>query len=644
MLAAGAFSPVAAMILSAPVQFWVGSQYYSSALAALKNRMANMDTLIALGTSVAYAYSAAAVILGDYIKGLGIEAHIYFEVAAVIITLITLGKYFEQRAKGQASEAIKKLIGLQAKKARVVRDGREVEMSIDEIVAGDVVLVRPGEKIPVDGVVTKGESSVDESMVTGESMPVHKKAGDAVIGATTNASGAFEMEATKVGSATMLAQIIKMVEQAQASRAPIQKLVDVVSSYFVPVVVALSILTFLVWYNFGPQPTFALALVNTIAVLIIACPCALGLATPTSIIVGVGKGAQAGILVKNAEALEVANKIEYMVIDKTGTLTKGAPEVQAYEFMEGLEGVIASLGWKIPKNANVGDYVSSLILSVEKLSHHPLADAIVGHLKKAAVAEVAGFKDLSGFGVRAFADGREVLIGTQKLMEREGVMRCANLDILSESLKERGQTVSFVGVDKKNVALIGIADSVKENAGGVIEDIKRVGIIPIMMTGDNRVTANSIASKLGIEEVLAEVLPDDKAGKVRALQIIGGRKRVVAMVGDGINDAPALAASDVGIAMASGTDVAIESAGITLLRGDVSLVPKSIVLSKATMRNIKQNLFWAFGYNVVLIPVAMGVLYPFFGILMNPILAGAAMALSSVSVVVNALRLKRVKI
>jgi len=631
------------MLLSAPVQFWVGSQYYKSAWAALKNRMANMDTLIALGTLVAYAFSVAAVLFGDLFRNAGIEAHVYFEVSSTIVTLILLGKYFEITAKSRASLAIKKLLGLQAKTARVLKNGEEVEVAVDQIVVGDILVVRPGEKIPVDGVVVNGESSIDESMVTGESIPVYKKEGDGVIGATINGSGAFDMRATRVGGETMLSQIIEMVRKAQASRAPIQKLVDKISSVFVPVVIVLSIATFLVWYNFGPQPALLYGLVNMIAVLIVACPCALGLATPMSIMVGTGLGAQKGILVKDAQALEVANKVKYVLFDKTGTLTKGQPVVRKYAFMENLENVASSLRWDLPEGVDIKSFISALVLSAENKSHHPLAKAIVNDLRPLAspFSDVSKFEDVSGLGVKAEIHGRSVVIGTQALMERMGIVRCAELEKLAEDLKRSGQTIAFVGVDGKNVALFGIADTLKDNAGQTVSALNSMGIASVMVTGDNKVTASAIAAEAGVTEVEANVLPQAKAGIVEKFKATGS---VVAMVGDGINDAPALAKADIGIAMGSGTDVAIESAGITLLHGDVALVPKAIKLSKATIRNIKENLVWAFGYNVILIPVAMGVLFPVFGVLLNPILAGAAMAFSSVSVVLNSLRLSRVRL
>lgn len=636
-------NPIVMLILATPVQFWVGGHYYESAWSGVKNRSANMDTLIALGTSVAYFYSLSVIIFSAQLEALGIEPHVYFETSATIITLILLGKYLEVSAKGKTSEAIRELMGLQAKTARVVRDGKELEIPVEEITLNEILIVKPGEKIPVDGEITKGESSIDESMVTGESMPVHRKAGEKVIGATINKSGSFEMRATKIGKDTMLHQIIEMVKQAQGSRAPIQKLVDKVSSYFVPTVIILSIITFLLWFNFGPSPAFIFALVNLISVLIIACPCALGLATPTSIMVGTGKGAQEGILIKDAESLEIANKVKYVVFDKTGTLTIGKPEVQTIAFMDNILAAKESIGKSWESEEEAKNYISQVIFSAEKKSHHPLADAIVNKFSGTKPLDVEYFEDVSGAGIKAKIDGHEVLIGTYKFMQENKVIKCAELDKLAEELKQKAQTVSFVGINGKNIAILGISDSTKENSVKTLQDLKKMGVIPVMITGDNKVTANAIAKELGIEEVFAEVLPEDKANKIKELQN-RDTGNIVAMVGDGINDAPALATADIGIAMGSGTDVAMESAGITLLRGDISLVPKSIKLSKATMRNIKQNLVWAFGYNVILVPVAMGALYPFFGILLNPILASGAMAFSSVSVVTNALRLKAAKV
>ncbi len=630
-------------LLSTPIQFWAGGQYYQSAWSGLKNRTANMDTLIALGTSVAYFFSVASLLFAPVFQRVGIESHVYFEVSSTIITLILLGKFLELRAKGQTSEAIKKLLGLQAKTAHVLRDGKEVEISVEELVKGDHLIVKPGEKVPIDGQIIEGETSIDESMVTGESLPVEKKKDDLVIGATINQSGAFEMVTMKVGSETFLAQIIELVKQAQGSRAPIQKLTDQVASVFVPTVILIALATFLLWFNLGPQPQFLYALVSTISVLIIACPCALGLATPTSIMVGVGKGAENGILVKDAEALERASKINTVIFDKTGTLTEGKPTVKGFEFTEDVAQLLKKSGVQRSPKSSVNDYIEGVVLSIEEKSHHPLAQAIVKYLsdKKSPKYKIEKVKDIAGKGIQAHVDGHQVLIGTQRFMEEEKTIRGADLDVLSQSWKEQAWSVSYVAIDQHQVALIGIADTVKATAATTIAHLKKIHVTPVMMTGDNKQTAEAIAQQIGITEVLAEVLPQDKEAKVSSLKKQG---KVVAMVGDGINDAPALAAADVGMAMGGGTDIAIESAGITLLRSDIALVPQALKLSKFTMRNIRQNLVWAFGYNIILIPVAMGILYPFFHIQLNPMLASAAMALSSVSVVTNALRLKKVNL
>ncbi|GIK83984.1 MAG: copper-translocating P-type ATPase [Patescibacteria group bacterium] len=631
-------SSLVMLILATPVQFWVGKRYYQSAWSALINKTTNMDTLIALGTSVAYFYSLAVVVIQyvfgpEYFMKFGVEDHVYFEVASTIITLILLGKYLEIRAKGQTSQALKKLIGLQAKTAHLVESsGKIVEVAIEKVQVGDVLQVKPGEKVPVDGQIVSGESSVDESMVTGESLPVAKKVGDTVIGATINATGSFQMKAKKVGSETMLSNIIELVKQAQGSRPPIQKLVDQVSSVFVPAVILLSILTFVIWYFLGPEPVLVRSLVSMISVLIIACPCALGLATPTSLMVGVGKGAQNGILIKNAEALEVANKVTTVLFDKTGTITKGKPEVQSITFVG-----------KISKEDQT--HLESVIYEVEKLSHHPLAGAVVNYFdvqnRTSSKIEIEKFEDVSGKGVKAIVKKKELLIGTEAFLKLHNITITQAVNEQVSQLQQKGQTVSYVAYGGEVVSYIAIADSIKESAKEVVAGLKKMGITSIMVTGDNQKTAQSIASQAGIEKVFAQVLPEEKEKRVAQLR---QQKEVVAFVGDGINDAPALAAADVGIAMGGGTDVAIESAGITLLRSDVSLVPASIRLSKETMKNIRQNLVWAFGYNVVLIPVAMGVLYPLWGIQLNPILASAAMALSSVSVVANSLRLKKVKL
>ncbi len=614
-----------AAILATPVQFWAGWQYYRSAWSALRNRLANMDTLIALGTSVAYFFSLGVVLFETQLERLGVEAHVYFEVSATIITLILLGKFLELRAKGQTSEAIKKLLGLQAKTARVIRDGKELMVPLDQVQVGDSLLIKPGEKVPVDGTILEGESALDESLVTGESLPVNKAQGDKVIGSTLNLSGSFTMRAKKVGAATLLAQIVDLVRTAQGSRAPIQQLVDVVSSYFVPTVILLALGTFLVWFNFGPEPVFVRALISLISVLIIACPCALGLATPTSIMVGVGKGAQNGILIRDAEALQAASQVDTIVLDKTGTLTEGKPKVVAVE---------------IEDAAKEKGGIESIIMGVESLSHHPLAQAVVSYYAAANTkpAKVANFKDHSGKGVAGTVDGQPVIIGTIKFLEEQKIPLTGkpNSDWTSQ-----GWSVAFVAVGGRLAASLAIADTLKPAAAQTIQTLKKLGLHTIMLTGDNKQTAESIAKKAGVDEVIAEVLPTEKEAVIAELKAKG--KRVV-MIGDGINDAPALAAADVGMAMGGGTDVAIESAGITLLRSDIALVPAALKLSRATMNNIKQNLVWAFGYNVILIPVAMGILYPFTGLQLNPILASGAMALSSVSVVTNALRLRGVKL
>lgn len=627
------------LLLATPVQFYAGWDFYRATIPALKHRTANMDTLVVIGTTVAYIYSVFVTVFPTSVMDLGIEAMPYFDVAALVIGLILLGRYLEAKAKGQTSQALKKLIGLQAKTARVIRNGKEVDIPIEQVVIGDILRVRPGEKIPVDGIITEGESAIDESMITGESMPVDKQKGDIVVGATINKTGTFLYKATKIGQDTMLAQIIKLVADAQGSKAPIQRLADVVSSYFVPIVIMLAFATFGLWYVFGPQPPLLFALLNTVAVLIIACPCAMGLATPTAIMVGTGKGAEHGILIKDAESLEIAHKVDTIIFDKTGTITKGQPQVTDFEFMENLNDVQESLGWKIPKGVTIQEYIMGLVTSVEKNSEHSLSEAVLKYTKdKTKLYKVTQFQAVAGFGIRGTVDGHQVVVGTRKLMEQEKVMKCAELEILSKRFQADGKTLAFVGIDKKNVALIAIADTVKESAREGIEKLQAMGIAVIMITGDNEQTAAAIAKHVGITRVLAEVLPDQKEAEVRKIQTEG---KVVAMIGDGINDAPALAAADVGIAMGTGTDVAIEAADITLINKELLSVARAIILSKKTMRTIKLNLFWAFGYNILLIPVAMGVLYPNFGILLSPIFASAAMATSSISVVTNSLLLKK---
>lgn len=610
------------LVLALPVQAWAGAQFYKAAWQSLKHRTANMDTLVALGTSVAFLYSVFVVLFPNVISRAGIEPMPYFDTAAVIIGLILLGRYLEARAKAGTSEAIKKLIGLQAKTARKVIGGKETDIPIADVQIGDILRVRPGEKIPVDGEVSEGQSSVDESMVTGESIPADKSAGDVVIGATINKTGSFLMRATKVGKDTMLAQIIKLVQEAQGSKAPIQRLADLVSAYFVPIVIMLALLTFVIWYDFGPEPAVLHAILNTVAVLIIACPCAMGLATPTAIMVGTGKGAQQGILIKDAASLETAHKVRTVIFDKTGTLTVGKPDVTDI----------------IPFEHKDQKEILMIAASLEKGSEHSLAETIVkmAEMKNLALAGVESFQAIPGHGVEGGINGKRVSLGNRKLMLRDKI-DISGIENNIEQLESQGKTVMILAVNGKTAGLVAVADVVKPSAKAAITALNNLGIETVMITGDNARAAAAVAQSLGISHVLAEVLPGQKEAEVRRFQAQG---KIVAMVGDGINDAPALAAADVGIAMGSGTDVAMEAADITLINKDLISVAAALKLSKRTMRAIKQNLFWAFGYNVILIPVAMGVLYPSFGILLNPILASLAMALSSVSVVMNSLRLR----
>ena len=614
------------LLLATPVQFWAGWEFYRATIPALKHRTANMDTLVAIGTTVAYIYSAFVTFFPNVVMNLGLEAMPYFDVATIVIGLILLGRFFEARAKGQTSEAIKKLIGMQAKTARIVKNSKEVDIPIEQVIIGNVIRVRPGEKIPVDGIILKGESSVDESMVTGESIPVDKTKGDTVIGATFNKSGTFIYKATKVGQDTMLAQIIKLVQEAQGSKAPIQRLADLISSYFVPVVIMLAIITFVAWYIAGSNPALLFALLNTVAVLIIACPCAMGLATPTAIMVATGKGAQNGILIKDAESLEIAHKVNTIIFDKTGTLTKGKPEVTD----------IIPIG-KINQNE-----LLAFASSIEKSSEHSLAEAIVKKAEdeKIKLKPVSKFKAIAGHGVEGVVGSKQIVFGNRRLMDRENIV-INTYSKQIEKLESDGKTVMMLGVDRKLVGLVAVADTIKDSAKTGIVALHNKGIQVAMITGDNQRTANAIASKLGIKRVLSDVLPNQKEAEVRKIQAEG---KTVAMVGDGINDAPALAAADIGIAMGTGTDIAIEAADITLINKDLRSVASAIELSRKTMRTIKINLFWAFGYNILLIPVAMGVLYPFFNILLSPIFASVAMATSSISVVSNSLLLKRYKL
>ncbi|OGM04972.1 copper-translocating P-type ATPase [Candidatus Woesebacteria bacterium GWB1_37_5] len=612
-------NPYVLLALTTPVQFWAGRSFYLATWSGLRNRTASMDTLIAVGTSAAYGYSFFSALFGG---------HMYFDTAAVIITLILLGRYLEAKAKAHTSDAIKKLLGLQAKTARVVRGNKEIDIPIEEVEVGDLIRVRPGEKIPVDGSIVEGISSIDESMVTGESIPVDKKPGDVVIGATINKSGSFVFKATKVGADTMLSRIVKMVAEAQSSRAPIQRLVDIISSYFVPAVLMIAVATFVVWYDFGPTTASGLmALTNTIAVLIIACPCAMGLATPTAIMVGVGRGAEKGILVKDAESLEIANKVKVAIFDKTGTLTKGVPVLASYT----------------GKTGTSKEEVLRIAASLEKGSEHALGEAILEKAKEKGfvLKKVQGFKAIPGYGIEGNIDGKRYILGNRALMKKDGVdYKLTEKEI--EKLESEGKTVVLLAKKRILIGLIAIADTLKEGAREVIKSLNEAGVETWMITGDNERTAKAIARQSGIKNVLAEVLPDQKAQKVKEFK--GKQDRVVAFLGDGINDAPALAVSDVGIAMGTGTDVAIESAGITLLNRDIRSILTAFNLSRVTLSVIKQNLVWAFGYNVILIPVAMGILYPFFGWLLNLALAAFAMAASSISVVGNSLRLKRIRI
>ncbi|MBI5252835.1 MAG: copper-translocating P-type ATPase [Euryarchaeota archaeon] len=612
------------LVLATPVQFYVGFQFYRGFIAALRHKTADMNTLIAIGTSAAYFYSVAVTLFPPYFAAKGIEAAAYYDTAAIIITLIILGRLLEAKAKGETSEAIKKLMGLRAKTARVVRNGGEVDIPVEDVQVGDLVIVRPGEKIPVDGIVREGYSAVDESMLTGESMPMEKRKGDEVIGGTLNKTGTFKFQAMKVGKDTALAQIIKLVEEAQGSKAPIQGLADRVAGIFVPVVITIAIITFLAWYFFGPKPALTFALSNFVAVLIIACPCALGLATPTAIMVGTGKGAENGVLIRSGESLETAHKLNTIILDKTGTLTKGKPAVTDI----------------IPNSFPEGE-VLRIAASVEKNSEHPLGEAIVAKAKEKEIelSDAEEFEAIPGQGIKAKVNGKAVLLGNLKLMQEENV-KLEKLGKAAERLSDEGKTAMFLAVDKVPAGVIAVADTLKENSREAVERLRKLGLEVVMITGDNKRTAEAIAKQAGIERVLAEVLPEDKANEVKKLQEEG---KLVAMVGDGINDAPALAQADVGIAIGTGTDVAMEASDITLITGDLQGVVTSIELSKKTMSTIRQNLFWAFFYNIALIPVAAGILYPFFKILLNPVLAAAAMAFSSVSVVSNSLRLKKFK-
>ena len=617
------------LVLSTPVVLWGGWPFFVRGWQSIVNRSLNMFSLISLGVGVAYAYSVVATfapsLFPPSFRDESGVVGVYFEAAAAIVTLVLLGQVMELRARSHTGAAIRALLGLAPKTARRIRDdGSEGDVPLEQVHPGDRLRVRPGEKVPVDGVVLEGKSAVDESMVTGEAIPVEKGANDRVIGATINGTGSFVMRAERVGSDTLLAQIVQMVSQAQRSRAPIQRLADVVSGYFVPIVVAVAILTAIVWATVGPEPRMAHAIVNAVAVLIIACPCALGLATPMSIMVATGKGATMGVLFRDAEAVEILRKVDTVVVDKTGTLTVGRPKLMSVQTTGGAD----------------ERQLLRLAATLEEASEHPLAAALVqGAVERGVVrARAEQFESITGKGVKGLVDGHVVVLGNQQLIENEGV-RAEELAAAADELRKQGQTVMFVAVDRRLAGLIGVADPIKDTTAAAVGQLHRDGVRIVMLTGDNRTTAEAVANRLGIDEIVAEVLPDQKADVVKRLQAEG---RVVAMAGDGINDAPALAQAHVGIAMGTGTDVAMESAGITLVKGDLRGIVRARLLSRATMANIRQNLFFAFVYNSIGVPIAAGVLYPFFGMLLSPMIAAAAMSFSSVSVIANALRLRRV--
>lgn len=609
--------------LATPVQFWPGMTFYRAAFKAARHGTSDMNTLIAVGTTAAYLYSVVATFFPSFISGTGLELAVYYDASATIIALILLGRFLEASAKGRTSEAIRRLMDMQARTARVLREGEEVDIAIDEVRVGDIVIVRPGEKIPVDGMVEEGRSAVDESMLSGEPLPVEKGPGDEVTGATVNGTGSFRFRVTRVGGDTVLAQIVRLVEEAQGSKAPIQRLVDKVASVFVPVVISIAAVTFLVWLLAGPEPSFNFALINFVAVLVIACPCALGLATPTAIMVGTGRGAEMGILIKGGEVLETAGRLEVVVFDKTGTLTWGRPVVTD---------VVAADG-------GGEDELLALAAAVERGSEHPLAETLVEEARSRGLAlgDARDFRAYPGRGVVAGMDGREVRLGNAAFMRESGA-DLGDLEDKAEGLAREGKTVIYALAGGEILGFVAVADTLKPMAPEAVRELKKLGVEVVMLSGDRRSTAEAVARQVGVDRVLAEVLPADKAAEVARIQSGG---RVVAMVGDGINDAPALAQADIGIAIGTGTDVALETSDITLISDDLRRVATAIDLSRATLRTIKQNLFWAFIYNVIGIPIAAGALYPIWGMLLNPIYAAAAMAFSSVSVVSNSLRLKR---
>jgi Cu+-exporting ATPase len=610
-------------LLTTPVVFWVGSRFFIGALKAARQKTTDMNTLVAVGAFAAWFYSALATFFPRLFSGAEIMPHVYYDGAAFIVTLIILGRLLEAKAKGRTSQAIQRLMGLKPKTARVVRDGVESDIPIEGVLKGDLIVVRPGEKIPTDGIVVTGHSTIDESMLTGESMPVVKEAGTEVFAATMNRTGSFTFRATRIGAETALARIIHLVEEAQGSKAPIQRLADKVASVFVPVVFGIGLVTFAVWYFLVPDPVFSRALLNFVSVLVIACPCALGLATPTAVMVGTGLGAESGILIKGGESLENAYRLTTVVFDKTGTLTRGEPEVTDI----------------VPAAGHSSEEVLRIALALEAVSEHPLARAVLARGEKEGLAAepVEGFTAVSGLGAKAVRNGKSCLLGNRRFMEGEGVL-LSDLEGDAKRLAGEGKTIVFVAESGQVIGLMGFSDLPKSSAREAVAALKGMGLRVAMITGDNAATAKAMGDALGIDRVLAEVLPGDKAEEIQRLRAGG---EVVAMVGDGINDAPALAAADIGIAIGAGTDVAIEASDITLMKEDLLGVPQAIRLSFVTMRTIRQNLFWAFIYNVIGIPIAAGVLYPFWGILLNPEFAAAAMAMSSVSVVSNSLRLRR---
>ncbi len=611
------------LVLTAPVQFWCGNSFYIGAWKSLKRRLATMDTLIVLGTSSAYFYSVCVTLFPGFFLAQGLIPSVYYEVAASVIALILLGKTLENRAKGETSEAIRKLMGLQAKTALIVRNGQELEVPLAQVKIGDIVQVRPGEQIPVDGEVIEGYSTIDEAMVTGESLPVKKQVGDEVIGSTINKTGSFKFRTTRIGQDTFLAQIVKIVQDAQGSKAPIQKLADEVTGWFVPAVIAIALATFIIWFNATGNLT--LATVTMVEVLIIACPCALGLATPTAVMVGTGKGAENGVLIKGAESLELAHKIQVIVLDKTGTITEGKPTVTDFVTIKG--------------SANSNELkLLKLAASVERNSEHPVGEAVVryGESQEVILTDVKDFEAIAGSGVRGVVEGKSIALGTLRWMQELG-FDTDYLELRAKAWESASKTVVWMAVEGKIEAILGIADALKPSSARAVKALQKLGLEVVMLTGDNRTTAESIAHAVGIDRIFAEVRPDQKAAKIQALQAQG---KIVAMVGDGINDAPALALADVGIAIGTGTDVAIAASDITLISGDLQGIVTAIQLSRATMRNIRENLFFAFIYNIAGIPIAAGILYPIFGWLLSPIIAGGAMAFSSVSVLTNALRLR----